>query len=161
MKYRGWVWGKIAYRGGCFKDQLDLLPLIEKKTGIDWVLLFLFLQSLSVREKITGLRLKEKSSDEGPSYKFLLLWIVRLIHADPILMLHVSWKLELFVHLLFFTQLYTSFLFDPERCLWDSIHYRLKKVWLEQSPAFRYDFLKKVDSPWPKTMLIEGFRVSQ
>ncbi len=56
-----------------------------------------FNQSLSVREKITGLRLKEKSSDEGPSYKFLLLWIVRLIHADPILMLHVCYTFAVFV----------------------------------------------------------------
>ena len=38
---------------------------------------------------MTLLKFKEKSSEEVPHYK-LLLWIVRLIHADPILMLHVS-----------------------------------------------------------------------
>lgn len=31
----------------------------------------------------------EKSTEEIPSYKYLLLGIVRLIHADPILMLNV------------------------------------------------------------------------
>ena len=32
---------------------------------------------------------RDKSSEDGLSYPMLLLWIVRLIHADPILMLHV------------------------------------------------------------------------
>ena len=36
------------------------------------------------------IRLKDKVSEEAPSYKYLVLWMVRLIHADPILMLHVS-----------------------------------------------------------------------
>ncbi|XP_013381612.1 neurofibromin-like [Lingula anatina] len=41
------------------------------------------------KEKVPGLKFtKEKNPDEGPNYKYLLLWIVRLIHADPILMLH-------------------------------------------------------------------------
>ena len=47
-------------------------------------------QSLTFKEKVTSFKIKEKSSEEGPSYKYLLLGIVRLIHADPILMLHVS-----------------------------------------------------------------------
>ncbi|XP_050702406.1 neurofibromin-like, partial [Eriocheir sinensis] len=34
------------------------------------------------------LKFKEKASDESPSYKNLLLWMVRLIHADPMLMLN-------------------------------------------------------------------------
>jgi len=32
--------------------------------------------------------------EEVPSYKNLLLWMVRLIHADPMLMLNVSSKLR-------------------------------------------------------------------
>ncbi|KAK2173204.1 hypothetical protein NP493_892g01057 [Ridgeia piscesae] len=44
--------------------------------------------SLTLREKVTRLNFKEKSSDDTPSYKYLLLWIVRLVHADPIVMLH-------------------------------------------------------------------------
>ena len=47
-------------------------------------------QGLTLREKVTRLNFKEKSSDDAPSYKYLLLWIVRLVHADPIVMLHVS-----------------------------------------------------------------------
>ncbi len=47
-------------------------------------------QSLTFKEKVSSLKFKEKPSEEIPSFKFLLLWIVRLIHADPILMLHVS-----------------------------------------------------------------------
>ena len=43
-----------------------------------------------MRDKLNFYKFKDKASDEGPSYNMLLLWIVRLIHADPILMLHVS-----------------------------------------------------------------------
>ena len=50
----------------------------------------LLLQSLSFKEKVTSLKFKEKTSEDGPSAKYLLFWIVRLIHADPILMLNVS-----------------------------------------------------------------------
>ena len=46
-------------------------------------------QSLTFKEKVTSLKFKEKAAEEWPSPKHLLLWIVRLIHADPILMLHV------------------------------------------------------------------------
>lgn len=38
---------------------------------------------------MTGLKLT-KATEDSVSYKELLLWIVRLIHADPYLMLHVS-----------------------------------------------------------------------
>lgn len=39
----------------------------------------------------TSLKFKEKPTDsEARSYKFLLLAIVKLIHGDPKLMLHVS-----------------------------------------------------------------------
>ncbi|XP_074643053.1 neurofibromin-like [Tubulanus polymorphus] len=45
-------------------------------------------QSWTFREKVTGsLKFKEKG-EEGLSYRDLLLHIVRLIHADPVLMLH-------------------------------------------------------------------------
>ncbi|CAM9328811.1 unnamed protein product, partial [Lampetra planeri] len=45
--------------------------------------------SLTLREKVSSLKFKEKSSDsETLSYKLLLLAIVKLIHADPRLMLH-------------------------------------------------------------------------
>lgn len=47
-------------------------------------------QGLTLKEKVIPLKFKEKSSDEAPSYKNLLLWMVRLIHADPMLMLNVS-----------------------------------------------------------------------
>ena len=47
-------------------------------------------QSLTLKEKVNPLKFKEKASEEGPSYKNLLLWMVRLIHANPLLMLNVS-----------------------------------------------------------------------
>lgn len=47
------------------------------------------LQSLTLKEKVNPLKFKEKASEEGPSYKNLLLWMVRLIHANPLLMLNV------------------------------------------------------------------------
>lgn len=45
------------------------------------------LQSMTIR--LTKFK-DRSSSEEVPSVKYLLLWIVRLIHADPNLMLHVS-----------------------------------------------------------------------
>jgi len=49
------------------------------------------LQSLTLKEKVNPLKnFKEKASEEGPSYKNLLLSMVRLIHANPLLMLNVS-----------------------------------------------------------------------
>lgn len=48
---------------------------------------------------ITSLTLKSKDAqnrltrpDEGPAHKALLLLMVRLIHADPMLLLNVSWR---------------------------------------------------------------------
>jgi neurofibromin 1 len=40
------------------------------------------------------LRIKDKTFEEGPNYKELLLWIVRLIIVDPYLMLHNPNKLD-------------------------------------------------------------------
>lgn len=40
-------------------------------------------------DKVTTLKFKEKASEEPSSYKNLLFWMVRLIHADPMLMLNV------------------------------------------------------------------------
>ncbi|KAK4305959.1 hypothetical protein Pmani_022180 [Petrolisthes manimaculis] len=37
-------------------------------------------------------KFKDKSSDDSPSFKNLLLWMVRLIHADPMLMLNNQGK---------------------------------------------------------------------
>ncbi|XP_076037771.1 neurofibromin-like [Oratosquilla oratoria] len=45
-----------------------------------------------LKEKVTTLKFKEKSSEEAPSYRNLLLWMVRLIHADPMLMLNNQGK---------------------------------------------------------------------
>ncbi|GFX02303.1 neurofibromin [Trichonephila clavipes] len=47
------------------------------------------IQSLTLKEKVSTLKFKEKS-EESLNYKNLLLWMVRLIHADPFLMLNVS-----------------------------------------------------------------------
>lgn len=48
-----------------------------------------FLQSLTFKEKMTtSLKFKEKSTDLDS--RSLLLALVKLIHADPKLMLHVS-----------------------------------------------------------------------
>uniref|UniRef100_A0A8C4PYS8 Uncharacterized protein n=1 Tax=Eptatretus burgeri TaxID=7764 RepID=A0A8C4PYS8_EPTBU len=45
--------------------------------------------SLTLREKVSSLKFKERGGDgEGPSLRLLLLSIVRLVHADPSLMLH-------------------------------------------------------------------------
>jgi neurofibromin 1 len=41
-----------------------------------------------MRSQLSKLKLKEKSFEDGPNYKELLLWIVRLIVVDPYLMLH-------------------------------------------------------------------------
>jgi len=46
-------------------------------------------QSLTKRDKVVSLMFRDKTLDEVLSYKFLLLGIVRLIHADPNLMLNV------------------------------------------------------------------------
>lgn len=52
---------------------------------------FSFCQSLTFKEKMTSLKFKEKPTDlETRSYKFLLLSLVKLIHADPKLLLCVS-----------------------------------------------------------------------
>lgn len=52
---------------------------------------FSFDQSLTFKEKMTSLKFKEKPTDlETRSYKFLLLSLVKLIHADPKLLLCVS-----------------------------------------------------------------------
>lgn len=45
-------------------------------------------------EHIVKLRFKDKPFEEGPNYKELLLWIVRLIIVDPYLMLHNPNKLD-------------------------------------------------------------------
>lgn len=53
--------------------------------------IFSFRQSLTFKEKMTSLKFKEKPTDlETRSYKFLLLSLVKLIHADPKLLLCVS-----------------------------------------------------------------------
>ncbi|XP_069040594.1 neurofibromin isoform X1 [Lepisosteus oculatus] len=45
--------------------------------------------SLTFKEKMTSLKFKEKTADlDTRSYKYLLLAVVKLIHADPKLMLH-------------------------------------------------------------------------
>uniref|UniRef100_A0A8D2N3X6 Neurofibromin n=1 Tax=Zonotrichia albicollis TaxID=44394 RepID=A0A8D2N3X6_ZONAL len=52
------------------------------------VISFSFYQSLTFKEKMTSLKFKEKPTDlETRSYKFLLLSLVKLIHADPKLLL--------------------------------------------------------------------------
>lgn len=48
-------------------------------------------QSLAFKGMTTSLKFKEKATDcDTRSYKCLLLALVKLIHADPKLMLHVS-----------------------------------------------------------------------
>lgn len=48
-------------------------------------------QSLTFKEKMSSLKFKEKTTDlDTRSHKYLLLALVKLIHADPKLMLHVS-----------------------------------------------------------------------
>ncbi|CAL8136053.1 unnamed protein product [Orchesella dallaii] len=50
------------------------------------------IQRLTLQEKVTNLKFKEKASEEPASYKNLLFWMVRLIHADPMLMLNNQGK---------------------------------------------------------------------
>jgi neurofibromin 1 len=45
-----------------------------------------------LKDKVTTLKFKEKTTEEGLSYKNLLLWMVRLIHANPMLMLNNQGK---------------------------------------------------------------------
>lgn len=56
------------------------------------ILLLVFVQSLTFKGKVTNsLKFKEKTTElDTRSYKCLLLALVKLIHADPKLMLHVS-----------------------------------------------------------------------
>ncbi|XP_067128062.1 neurofibromin isoform X2 [Centruroides vittatus] len=49
------------------------------------------MQSLTLKEKVSTLKFKEKS-EETLSYKNLLLWLVRLVHVDPMLMLNNQGK---------------------------------------------------------------------
>lgn len=42
-----------------------------------------------MKSKDSAPKFKERS-EEAPGYRALLLWMVRLIHADPMLMLNVS-----------------------------------------------------------------------
>lgn len=59
---------------------------------LSFLSLFHLLQSLTfIGKKTTSLKFKEKATDlDTRSYKCLLLALVKLIHADPKLMLHVS-----------------------------------------------------------------------
>ncbi|XP_035709221.1 neurofibromin isoform X4 [Folsomia candida] len=50
------------------------------------------IQSLTLKEKVSTLKFKDKSAEEPASYKNLLFWMVRLIHADPMLMLNNQGK---------------------------------------------------------------------
>ena len=66
------------------------MPFINSHHSILTNVCFSFLQSLTLKEKVNPLKnFKEKASEEGPSYKNLLLSMVRLIHANPLLMLNV------------------------------------------------------------------------
>ncbi|XP_073994395.1 neurofibromin 1 isoform X2 [Rhodnius prolixus] len=49
------------------------------------------IQSLTMKSKDSTTKFKERS-EESPGYKVLLLWMVRLIHADPMLMLNNQGK---------------------------------------------------------------------
>ena len=49
-----------------------------------------YLQSLALKEKVNPMKFKERSSEDSLTCRSLLLWMVRLIHADPMLMLNVS-----------------------------------------------------------------------
>ncbi|KAG8232721.1 hypothetical protein J437_LFUL013314, partial [Ladona fulva] len=49
------------------------------------------IQSLTLKGKDSTSKFKDRG-DEGPGYKSLLLWMVRLIHADPMLMLNNQGK---------------------------------------------------------------------
>ncbi|XP_002734096.2 neurofibromin-like, partial [Saccoglossus kowalevskii] len=44
-------------------------------------------QSQSLKDKV-GLKFKDKTPEDTPSYRYLLLYIVKLVHADPMLMLY-------------------------------------------------------------------------
>lgn len=48
------------------------------------------IQSLTLKSKDSACKFKDRGGEEVPSHKVLLLMMVRLIHADPMLMLNVS-----------------------------------------------------------------------
>lgn len=48
------------------------------------------IQSLTLKSKDSACKFKDRGGEEIPSHKVLLLVLVRLIHADPMLMLYVS-----------------------------------------------------------------------
>ena len=77
----------------CIK-KLFIILLIDVDTCrssiriIQYSLMFFFV--FTEFEKVNPLKnFKEKASEEGHSYKNLLLSMVRLIHANPLLMLNV------------------------------------------------------------------------
>lgn len=50
---------------------------------------FILFQSLTLKSKDATSKFRERG-EEVPGYRNLLFWMVRLIHADPMLMLNVS-----------------------------------------------------------------------
>jgi len=63
-----------------------------------------FCQSLTRRDKVVSLMFRDKTYEEVLSYKHLLLGIVRLIHADPNLMLNVRTVILLYLCMIYSTQ---------------------------------------------------------
>ena len=51
-----------------------------------------FAHSLTLKEKVSTLKFREKTSEEVTSYKYLLVHIVRLMSTDPMLFLHNASK---------------------------------------------------------------------
>ncbi|XP_037071704.1 neurofibromin-like [Pollicipes pollicipes] len=50
------------------------------------------IQSLALKEKVNPMKFKERASEDSLTCRSLLLWMVRLIHADPMLMLNNQGK---------------------------------------------------------------------
>lgn len=67
-----------------FTDTLNKVTQSQVHTPLKMI------PSFTLKEKVQTLKFKEKTSEEAPSYRSLLLCMVRLIHADPMLKLNVS-----------------------------------------------------------------------
>lgn len=74
---------------GCISHPtLRMIPLVRYRPPILILTSGFFLQSLTLKSKDSASKYRERN-DEWPGHKGLLFLMVRLIHADPMLMLNV------------------------------------------------------------------------
>ncbi|CAD5126032.1 DgyrCDS14209 [Dimorphilus gyrociliatus] len=76
------IYGKASELRNMFTETLNKVTQ-QMTHGRAGILPF----SQTMKDKV-GFKFKEKNPDDALSYRYLLLWMVRLINSDPLLMLH-------------------------------------------------------------------------